>query len=307
MPTPFIHPDLQSLAGDTPARPPLSRQTLGHYRIAFGPDPLGHFPAARPPVLHTMAGPGGPLAIYEFRPSGAPESRAALLWMHGGGYVAGHGKDLWFGSLFAERAGVRVFSVDYRLAPEHPFPAARDDCWAALNWLAAEAAGLGIDPARIAIGGASAGGGLAAALAIHNRDRQGPAVAFQLLLYPMLDHRHDNPAGHMKVPRWPRANSLSAWKMYLGGTEPGPTSVPAVAPDLAGLPPAFLTIGEADLFLDDVRTYAARLSAAGVAAELRSYPGVFHSGEAQGYATPVGQKMSGDYVAALARALRAAP
>lgn len=301
---PYIHPELQFILDDAPPRPALSQETLIEFRaFGFAKNTQLHFENAQPPLRHQIEGPAGPLEVYEYQPSHAPDSDAALLWMHGGGYVTGHGDDPWFGALFAERADVRVFSVHYRLAPEHPFPAALDDSWAALNWLADSSAALGIDPTRIAIGGVSAGAGLAAGLAIHNRDQNGPALALQLLLYPMLDHKHDNAAGHMDVPRWTRSNSLIAWDMYLGGAAAQPTSVASTASDLSELPPAFLSIGEADLFLDDVRSYAKKLDVAGVPHELKTYAGVFHGAEQWGYGTSIGRQMSDDYVNALAATL----
>lgn len=305
MHSPSIDPDLQSVLDEAPPRQPLTRDSIKLFRETMvAVDAREFFPRATDPVCHVIETPQGPLDVYEFRPSSSKDCDAALLWLHGGGYVAGHGNDAWFGTLFAECAGVRVFSVDYRLAPEHPFPAARDDAWCALSWLAAQSTALGINPKRLAIGGQSAGGGLAAALAIYNRDRSGPAVAFQLLLYPMLDHLHDTESGRMTVPRWPLENSLAAWDMYLNGQQPQPDSVPATAKNLSGLPPAFLSIGEADIFLDEIRIYAQRLQQSNVQAKLRTYPGVYHAAEIQGYATPVGRKMTDDYIAALTEALR---
>ncbi|MEP1964282.1 alpha/beta hydrolase [Tateyamaria sp.] len=304
MTAPEIHPELQYILDAAPSRPLLGHKTLAEFRATgLSVDPKPHFPNALPPIRHQIDGQSGPVDVYEFRPSHAPNASAALLWCHGGGYVTGHGNDAWFGALFAEAAGVRVFSVDYRLAPEHPFPAARDDCWDALLFLASESASLGIAPSRIAIGGASAGGGLAAGLAIHNRDQNGPKLAFQLLLYPMLDHTHDTASGHMNVPRWPRANSMQAWEMYHADTPPHPTSAPAMAKNLTGLPPAFLSIGTADLFLDEVRQYAAHLDTAGVVQSLKTYSGVFHAAEMQGYETEIGGCMTRDYISALATAL----
>lgn len=304
MTAPYIHPELQCLLEQAPIRPLLTHTTLAQLRVPTDVrDSTVYFPQALPAICHNIDGPGGSLEIYEYRPSQAPESEAALLWIHGGGYVMGHGKDDWFGALFAEMAGVRVFSVNYRLAPEHPFPAALDDSQIALHWLVEHSTKLGLDAARVAIGGASAGAGLAAALAIHNRDVAGPAVAFQLLLYPMLDHLHDNPAAYKEVPRWPRATSLKAWEMYLGATDATAYSVPAMASDLAGLPPAYLCIGEADIFLDEVCAYAKRLQDAGVVQTCQTYPGMFHAGESLGYGTSVGRQMSHDYVNALIGAL----
>lgn len=287
-----------------PMRPLLSHATLAQLRVSADVrDSKHYFPQALPAICHNIDGPAGTLDIYEYRPSQAPDAEAALLWMHGGGYVMGHGNDEWFGALFAEMAGVRVYSVNYRLAPEHPFPAALDDSQVALQWLVEHSAKFGLDPARVAIGGASAGAGLAASLALHNRDLAGPAVAFQLLLYPMLDHLHDNPAAYNDVPRWPRTTSLRAWQMYLGSTTASAYSVPAIATDLAGLPPAYLCIGEADIFLDEVCAYAKRLRDAGVVQKCQTYPGMFHAGESLGYGTSIGRQMSDDYVNALVSAL----
>lgn len=304
MTIPEIDPELEPILEAFPARVDLHADRITEFRsVKFPPDTNAFFPNAQPPKYHNIKTPDGMLEIYEFQPSRHPKTSKALLWVHGGGYVTGHGNDVWFGALFAEQADMRVFSVHYRLAPEHPYPAALQDCFAALNWLSNQSSVLGIDRDHISIGGASAGGGLAAALAIFNRNQQGPDIKFQLLLYPMLDNRHDNPAGYMKVPRWPRQNSLTAWDMYLGGSEPVATSVPNLETNFDGLPPAFLTVGEADLFLDDVRAYAAKLESAAVPVELRTYPGVFHAAEMFGYHTQIGRQMTNDYVAALKSAL----
>lgn len=287
---------------------PLSLATLAEFRqLSTLIDHTQHFPNSVDPVCHRIDSAGQVLEIYEFKPSHTPDTDAALLWLHGGGYISGHGQDLWFGALFAERAGVRVFSVHYRLAPEFPFPAARDDAWNALKWLAAESDSLGVNPARISLGGASAGAGLTAGLAIYNRDQSGPAVAFQLLLYPMLDHQHDTPSGRLSVPFWTRSNSLAAWDMYLNSKPPEASSVPATTTDLTDLPPTFLTVGEADIFLDEVCVFAKQLSQSGVQSTLLTYPGVFHAAERQGYATPIGRQMVNDYVNALVNALGTKP
>lgn len=305
MNTPFIDPELRPLLTNFPDRPDLCPENIDRYRsIGLPIDVKAHFPNISEPKCHHIKTGDGSLSIYEFWPSARPDTDLALLWIHGGGYVTGHGKDLWFGALFAERAEVRVFCVDYRLAPEHPYPAALNDCTSALDWLADQARSLDVDPSHIAIGGASAGGGLAAALAIHNRNRGGPAIKLQLLLYPMIDHQHDNAGGRMDVPRWPLSNSLQAWDMYLGNATPCPTSVPSLETDFAGLPPAFLSIGQADLFLDDVRLYAEKLEKSGLLLGLQEYAGVFHAGEMFGYDTQIGRQMTDDYVAALANGLR---
>ena len=250
-------------------------------------------------------GPAGEIPLYVYQPAtSAP--RPAMLWIHGGGYLVGHGKDEW-AIPFSHHAGCTVVSVDYRLAPEHPFPAGPEDCYAALLWMIDNAASLGIDPARIAIGGASAGGGMAAGVALMNRDRGGPELAFQLLLYPMIDDTHDTPSGHwVRYPKvWNREVSLKAWAMYLGDKHQGDVSPYAAATrakDLGKLPPAFICVGSADLFRDENIDYAKRLLAAGVPTELAVYAGLSHGAE---YAAPeveVCKRIRSDYYSALARA-----
>jgi acetyl esterase/lipase len=224
------------------------------------------------------------VAIRIFQPAARSTTLPALLWIHGGGYVLG---DMAADDLFAKQlvAAVEcvVVTVEYRLAPEHSFPAALDDCYAALTWLAAHTEELNVDPARITIGGSSAGGGLAAGLALLARDRGEVPVAFQLLIYPMLDDRNVTPAGDdlSDTLVWSRANNFHGWRAYLGQT-PGtdgvsPYAAAARATDLAGLPPTYLMVGTLDLFLDEDIAYAQRLMAAGVPTELHVYPGAYHA------------------------------
>ena len=255
------------------------------------------------PREHAIDTPEGRLKLFVFQGSGDGGGRPALLWFHGGGYVMGKGRDMWMGPLFAERAGCTVISVEYRLAPEDPFPAAVLDALNALRWLHREAEALGIDPGRVAVGGASAGGGLAAGLCHFNLSGDRLPIRFQLLLYPMLDNLHATPSGrHPGHPVWTREMSLAAWEMYLGGT-PGanapPSAAPARAVRLAGLPPAFISVGEVDLFFDESRLYAERLCAAGVPCCFSAYPGMYHGGEMDGAGTALGARMIHDYVAAL--------
>ncbi len=214
---------------------------------------------------------------------------------------------MWFGPMFEERTGFTVVSVAYRLAPEHPFPAALHDAYAALGWVFGTGADvLGLDTTRVAIGGASAGGGLAAGLALFNRDRGGPPIGLQLLLYPMLDNLHDTASGWIEDhPVWCRADSLAAWEMYLSGKPAIAASCYAAASraaDCRELPPVFIAVGEVDLFLDENRDYAQRLLASGVACNFRTYPGMYHGGEVAGIETEIGRSMTQDYVAALRHA-----
>lgn len=247
------------------------------------------------------AGPDGDVRVLVYRrPADGPQP--ALLWIHGGGYILGNAEDDRARRI-AEQVDCAVFSVDYRLAPEHPFPAGPEDCFAALRWLAAEADALGVDRDRIAIGGASAGGGMAAGVALMNRDRGGPPLVFQLLLYPMIDNLHDTPSGAItNHPVWNRPTSFNAWEMYLDG-EPGqdasPYAAAARAQDLAGLPAAYVCVGAEDLFRDEDIDYARRLIAAGGVCELAVYPGLFHGGDMFLPTAAVSRRLEAGVVAAL--------
>ena len=205
-----------------------------------------------------------------------------------------------------------VCSVEYRLAPEHPYPAAIEDCYAALAWFSANAAELGVDPDRIAISGQSAGGGLAAGTALLARDRGGPALCFQLLDIPELDHRLATPSmtQFVDTPLWNRPNAVVSWTWYLGPDFDGPGSAdvpiyasPSVADDLSGLPPAFVSVMEFDPLRDEGIDYAARLLEAGVSTELHAYPGTFH-GSSLVQEAAVSKQSARDAFAALGKALR---
>ena len=216
------------------------------------------------------------LRIYQ-PPQGI--SGSALLWMHGGGFIIGSAaQDHSICSTYARDLKMVVVSVDYHLAPEHPFPAALDDCFAAWMWLLDAAPDLGVDPARIAIGGMSAGGGLAACLAQRIVDSGGRQPAAQLLIYPMLDDRTaaDHKLDELKHYLWNNRNNRGGWGAYLGA-EPGQSdppdyAVPARRIDLTGLPPVRIGVGDIDLFYNENRAYAERLTSAGVACELDLVP-----------------------------------
>lgn len=224
--------------------------------------------------------------VYGYEPQGRRRPSGALLWIHGGGFVMGHPAtyhDLC--SRFAADLGIVVVSVDYRLAPRHPFPAGLEDCYTALAWLHDRAADLGVDPARIAIGGDSAGGGLAAVLAQLAHDRGEVPVRFQLLVYPMLDDRTVLRADHAGTGAfvWSPTSNRFGWTAYLGhaprADEPRPYAAAARRADLAGLPPAWIGVGDLDLFLAEDVGYAGRLVAAGVPCELVVVPGMYHAAD----------------------------
>ncbi len=248
----------------------------------------------------------GEVGVYIYQPENKQPDSPGMLWIHGGGYIMGNA-DSDFASMFAKELNATVVSVDYRLAPEHPFPAGLNDCYAALLWMVEHAEELGIDTSRIAIGGDSAGAGMTAGLALRNRDERGPELTLQFLLYPMLDNLHDTPSGAIEdYPVWNRPTSFNAWEMYLNGT-PGlkasPYAAAARAKDVSELPPTFITTGAVDLFRDEIIDYAQRLMAAGVPTQLAVFPGMYHGGQAFVPDAKVSQKMISTCVAALKDAL----
>jgi acetyl esterase/lipase len=217
------------------------------------------------------------------RPAGARTSAACLYYIHGGGMIIGSNRSGMLGALdHAEELGAVVVSVEYRLAPETPHPGPVEDCYAGLAWTVANAAQLDIDPARVIVGGVSAGGGLAAAVALLARDRGGPALAGQLLICPMLDDRNDTCSAWQMAGRgvWDRAANDLGWTALLGpargGPDVSPYAAPARASDLSGLPPAFIDVGSAETFRDEDVAYATGIWQAGGVAELHVWPGGSH-------------------------------
>jgi acetyl esterase/lipase len=224
--------------------------------------------------------------VYVYTPPARDAPSGAFLHIHGGGFVAGRPElDHDVASRFALEAGIVVVNVDYRLAPENPFPAPLEDCYAALAWLHAHARELGVDQSRIAVGGFSAGGGLAAALAQLAHDRGEVPVCFQLLVYPMLDDRTVLRSDHGGTGAfgWTPSANRFGWTSYLG-QEPGlqePARYAAAGrrPDLSCLPPAWIGVGALDLFHAEDLDYAERLTAAGVPCELVVVPGMYHGAD----------------------------
>ncbi|WP_181777360.1 alpha/beta hydrolase [Amycolatopsis pittospori] len=292
--------------------------------------PLDDLPTARELIKTVLAERQGEvdltgITIRDERvpgPEGAPDvgiriytpdritAPAAIFDVHGGGFVVGDlGIDHAANVRFARELGVVVVSVDYRLAPEAPYPAALEDCYAALTWVAKNAAELGVDPARIAIHGISAGGGLCAALALLARDRGGPAILFQYLGVPEIDDRLDTPSmrAFVDTPQWNRPRAEISWDCYLGegvrGTADVPVyAAPARAVDLSGLPPAYVSAMEFDPLRDEGIAYAQTLLASGVTTELHLFPGTFHGSSSLEHAA-ISKREVNEAITVLGRAL----
>ncbi|MHA7900481.1 MAG: alpha/beta hydrolase [Henriciella sp.] len=253
--------------------------------------------------------PGQPaVRCIKYAPKRPRDPSGAYLHVHGGGYIMGAPEmaDARNVRLAAE-LGITVLSVDYRLAPEHPVPAALEDCYAALAWMSENAKQLGIEPQQIAIGGESAGGGLAAATAQLASQRAQHPICFQLLTYPMIDDR----TGTDENPRdpvtgefiWTREFNTTGWAYYLGDVAPAAPFVPARAEDLSKLPPTWIGTGALDLFREENIDYAQKMMNAGVATELVVYPSVCH-GFQQAADASVTKQYLRDHLEALQRGLR---
>jgi acetyl esterase/lipase len=255
-----------------------------------------------------VPGPDGEpdISVRIYRPVAAAGTLAGIYYIHGGGMILGNveGEDAAATSI-CDLVGAVVVSVEYRLAPEHPHPAPVEDCYAGLAWTARHAGELGIDPARLAIYGGSAGGGLAIATALLARDRGFPALCFQMPIYPMIDDRNETASSHeiSDIGIWDRAGNIEAWKWYLGDGQPDQYAAPARAENLAGLPPTFIDVGTVDLFRDEDIEFARRLMQAGVPTELHVHPGAYHASENFAADAELSRRIWAHRIAALRRAL----
>lgn len=307
----LVDPELLPLLDSLPVMP-LSTESLPYVREGLASGFGRELPPTTPDHERMVPGPEGApdVPVFVYLPRDAPGPYPALLEMHGGGHVAGTalmGDEA--NRLLADTLGCVVVTVDYRLAPETPFPGPLEDCYAALRWLHANADEFGIDRTRIGVIGESAGGGLAAGLALLARDRGEVPLAYQMLRCPMLDDRScidRDPNRSTGEYVWTREGNLFGWTAFLGA-EPGgrdisPYAAPARATDLAGLPPTFINIGALDLFLDESLDYARRLVRAGVPVELHVYSGAFHVFELAAQAA-VSQRANRDMLDGLDRAL----
>ena len=258
----------------------LSDETLPQIRVAMAAAPPLPLSDLVTRIDHEVPGSGG-VIVRVHRPVGATGALPGVYWMHGGGLVLGKaaGDDPRF-DRWCQQFNCVGFSVEYRLAPEAPYPGPLEDCYAGLRWVRDNAAELGLDPARLGLGGASAGAGLAAGLALLARDRGEISLAFQLLIYPMLDDRQITTSSQWLDPIWPPSANSYGWTAYLGDRKGGPDvdsyAAPARATDLAGLPTTLISVGAIDGFADEDIDYAVRLRHAGVAVELHVYPGMPH-------------------------------
>jgi acetyl esterase/lipase len=290
-PPPPYDPECGGVLAKLPAFPPLTLDTIPAMRAGaaeFMPRPTnedlargGRFTVDERTVPGPLGAPDVSLIIC--RPASVDVAVPVLYYTHGGGMIGGTARDA-LGEILdlAEPLGAAVVSVEYRLAPETPHPGPVEDCFAGLVWTAEHAYGIGVDPERIVLIGGSAGGGIAAALALLTRDRQGPALVGQLLMCPMLDDRNDTPSAHQmaELPMWNRAANEVGWTALLGdargGPDVSPYAAPARAEDLSGLPPTFIDVGSADTFRDEDVDYATRIWQAGGVAELHVWPGGYH-------------------------------
>lgn len=259
---------------------------------------------------------GPDVSVRIYRPAGSTDNDTlpGILYIHGGGMITGSIRTDHRQVLpLVEAVNAVVVSVEYRLAPEHPGPAPVEDCYAALLWMSRNASALGVDPGRLALYGGSAGGGLAAGVALLARDRGGPQLAFQMLPYPMLDDRNTTHSSHeiTDIGIWDRAANVQGWQSLLGdrvGTDHvSPYAAPARAEYLSGLPPTYLDVGDLDLFRDEDIAYANRLMQAGVPVELHVYPGGIHAGELLAPDAELSTRITDYRMTALNRALNPSP
>jgi acetyl esterase/lipase len=256
----------------------------------------------------TVPGPQGApdITLRIYRPVAASGTLPCVYYVHGGGMVLGNveGEDA-SASRICEQVGAVVVSVEYRLAPEHPHPAPLEDCYAGLVWTAKNAGELDVDLDRLALYGASAGGGLVIATAMLARDRGFPALRFQMPIYPMLDDRNETASSQeiTDIGIWDRAGNIEAWGWYLGGAEADQYAAPARADDLSGLPPTFIDVGTVDLFRDEDVAFAQRLMQAGVPTEFHTSVGSYHASETFAPDAPLSQRIWALRIDALRRAL----
>ncbi|MCX6453145.1 MAG: alpha/beta hydrolase [Actinobacteria bacterium] len=288
-----IHPELQvalsalltAVPGGFNAPETIEeRRTLVNAVLAL--NPLNENVTREDRLIPVEGAPDVRIRIY--RPKHATYSlpQPAIFTIHGGGMVMGNIEaDDANAANLCEKSGALTVAINYRLAPEHPFPAAINDCYAVAYWLFANANELDVDPERIALHGGSAGGGLAIGLALMLRDRGDLRFCYLMAIYPMIDDRHTTASSQAitDIGIWDRKASLESWAWYLGDThgrdDISPYAAPTRATNLEGLPPTFIDVGTHDLFLDEDQEFAERLKAAGVPVEFYIHEGAYHAAE----------------------------
>lgn len=254
-----------------------------------------------------------PVELVIYQPEKRDKTLPAILWIHGGGLIVGTADNDALASRFVKEANCVVVSVDYRLAPENPYPAALEDCYLSLQWLHDHAKELNIDTSQIAVGGASAGGGLTAAVSLLARDLGGPEISFQMPLYPMLDYRMQTQSSYeiRDYGVWTRESNREGWEAYLGGPIEDLTpnvnvskyASPALEEDLVGLPPTYTCVGTLDLFRDETMAYVDKLAKANVPVEFHLYPSVTHGFERFFAGESIADNAYDEYVEAIIKAL----
>lgn len=252
---------------------------------------LSSFASASPPeipseidheVVSITAADGYKIPIWRFRNKSSEKPGPAVLHIHGGGFISlSPAMNAPQMCRYALETGVQIFSVDYRLAPEHPYPTPLEDCWDALSWINKNAAVLGVDASRVGVMGESAGGGLSAGLTLLARDRGlSPPLKRQILGYPMLDDRNDAEVDEGTFTLWSKSDNITGWTAYLGdrvgGDDVPPYAAPSRAADVAGLPPLYLDVGQLDIFVMENTNYVRRFIEAGIEVEFHVYPGLPH-------------------------------
>ncbi|MET9323109.1 alpha/beta hydrolase [Streptomyces sp. NPDC003038] len=309
----YVHPELEPVLAALPERDmfgniPASREGMRKAMSTRAP-----YEDPRLSIEDTVAthADGSEVPVRLYRPAQAEGPLPAVLFFHGGGFALG---DLDSGDRNCARicteTDALVIAVGYRLAPEHPYPAAPADAWTALRWTAGSATELGIDAARIAVSGHSAGACLAAGLTLRARDENGPAIAFQHLLLPVLDDRGTGTSRkEVADPRVINGSSVETmWRLYLAGEDGAQLpsyAVPGRADDLSGLPPAYVQVAGSDPLRDEGLAYALRLAEHGTRLELNFVPGAFHLFEDWGAPTSLVRDTVGHWTRALRDALRA--
>lgn len=307
-----VHPELRRRAKTFP-RIPFNRWNVGLFQWLTRLQPESKAPDdIQVDQIYVQSQEQHQVRLRLYRPKAINPGAPVLLWMHGGGLIIGSPEQNDRAMFHIVRhAECVVVSVDYRLAPNHPFPTPLDDCYAALKWVHAHAETVGIDPNRIAIGGESAGGGLAASLVQLAHDRGEIHPLFQLLIYPMLDDRSAirTDVAQVELLTWTPQNNRFGWESYLGHAcgfdDVPPYAVPARREELTGLPPTWIGVGTLDLFYDENVAYARKLQRDGVDCELVVIEGAFHGFDQFDHDLPVVQAFRQSQIEALRKRLAA--